>query len=199
MTFVREHSFKWAGFLAGSGLILSAAIAFRGVGGHLLGQSDLPNLKIASPRVVVLKRKRTLHLFDGTRLVRSYPIDLGFAPDGEKLRKDDGRTPVGEFRVVSKNAQSAYHRFIGLSYPGEKAVARGLASGLISAGEAASVRQALTDGRRPNWNTGLGGGIGIHGHRIGQDWTGGCVALSDTHMDELFDVLRIGDPVEILP
>ena len=28
---------------------------------------------------------------------------------------------------------------------------------------------------------------------------GGCIALSDEHVAELFAVLRIGDPVEILP
>jgi murein L,D-transpeptidase YafK len=140
-----------------------------------------------------------LHLFDGERLVRTYPVDLGVVPVGRKRRKEDGRTPVGTFRVVTKNADSPYHRFIGIDYPDVATAKWGLAHGLISEGEATSIRRALKAGRRPDWNTALGGGIGIHGHRIGRDWTGGCLALSDEHVEELFAVLRVGDRVEILP
>jgi len=156
-------------------------------------------LALDSPRVVVLKGKRLLHLFDGDALVRSYSVDLGFAPVGPKLRQGDGRTPVGKFRIVTKNAKSPYHRFLGLDYPNGKTVAWGLATGLISHGEAASIRRALAAGRCPDWGTALGGGIGIHGRRIGRDWTAGCVALGDEHVEELYAVLRIGDPVEVLP
>jgi hypothetical protein len=46
----------------------------------------------------------------------------------------------------------------------------------------------------------LGGGIGIHGGGgRGIDWTAGCLALPDEYAEELFEVLRVGDPVEILP
>ena len=154
---------------------------------------------LKTPRVVVLKSKRTLHLFDGETLARTYPIDLGAAPVGQKRRQGDGRTPTGSFRVVTKNANSRYHRFIGIDYPNEPAVRWGLARGLISPGEAASIKDGLREGRCPDWGTALGGGIGIHGRRRGRDWTAGCIALSNEHVEELFSVLRIGDPVEILP
>ncbi len=157
------------------------------------------SITLAAPRVVVLKGKRTLHLFDGDRLVRSYAIDLGGLPVGPKRRKGDRRTPIGAFRVVTKNAGSPYHRFLGIDYPDLGTTWWGLARGLISLGEAASIRKALGAGRCPDWGTALGGGIGIHGRRIGSDWTGGCIAMSDRHVEELFSVLRIGDLVEILP
>ena len=162
-------------------------------------QSSPERIVVTSPRVVVLKNKRLLHLFDGDRLVRTYAIDLGASPIGTKHRFDDGRTPVGRFRVVTRNPDSPYHRFLGIDYPNEASVAWGLAHGLISQGEGVSIRSALADGRCPNWRTALGGGIGIHGKRKGVDWTGGCVAVEDAHIEELFAVLRIGDPVEILP
>jgi murein L,D-transpeptidase YafK len=161
--------------------------------------ADSNTVLVTKPRVVVLKSKRILHLFDGDCLVRTYPIDLGTVPDGPKRRKDDQRTPVGRFRIVTKNPDSQYHRFLGIDYPDEAAVQWGLNNGLVSIGEARDIRRALEYGQCPNWMTGLGGGIGIHGHRIGRDWTGGCIALSDQHVEELFSVLRIGDPVEILP
>jgi len=188
---------------------LGVVIAIAGAFGLALGLSRVfgrgadrqpqAALTVTTPRVVVLKSKRALHLFDGDRLIRTYPIDLGLEPIGQKRRKDDARTPVGAFRVVTKNADSPFHRFIGLDYPNEEAVEWGLARGLVSMGEAKSIREALAAGRVPNWATALGGGVGIHGRRRGFDWTGGCAAVSDEAVEELFDVLRIGDRVEILP
>jgi len=156
-------------------------------------------LAIANPRVVVLKSRHLLYLLDGDEVVRSYHVDLGSSSFGPKERQGDRRTPLGSFRVVTKNRRSEYHRFIGIDYPDLPAVERGLARGLISRGEAASLREALAAGRCPDWATALGGGIGIHGGRKGTNWTAGCVAVSDAQIAELFDVLRIGDPVEILP
>ncbi|HNQ24945.1 MAG TPA: L,D-transpeptidase [Phycisphaerae bacterium] len=156
-------------------------------------------LTLNAPRVVVLKQQRVLHLFDGERLIRTYPVDLGTAPTGQKQRANDGRTPVGRFRVVRKNPDSPYHRFLGIDYPDAAAAQRGLQAGLISAGEAARLREAHDGGVCPDWTTVLGGGIGIHGHRRGWDWTAGCVALADEHVEELYSVLRLGDPIDILP
>lgn len=154
---------------------------------------------IRRPNLVVLKGERTLHLFDGETLVRSYRCDLGGSPVGDKRRAGDEKTPVGNFRIVSKNEGSPYRRFLGLDYPHRPAVGDGLAAGLVSDGAARSILDALGESRCPDWSTGLGGGIGIHGHGRGRDWTGGCIALSNTAIDELFDILRIGDRVEILP
>lgn len=154
---------------------------------------------LQAPRLVVLKGARRMHLFDGDGLVRTYRIDLGIAPVGQKLRVGDGRTPVGRFRIVTKNEASPYARFMGISYPDANAADRGHADGLVSTGLAGAIRAAFETGACPNWSTGLGGGIGVHGGRRGSDWTAGCIAVSDAAVRELFDVLRIGDVVDILP
>jgi len=154
---------------------------------------------IHDPHVVIVKSKRIAYLLDGDRVVRCYDIDLGFAPVGQKRTGHDGRTPEGAFRVVSINPASGYGRFVGLNYPDRPAVQRGVLEGLISAGDAAGMIEALEAGRCPDWRTPLGGGIGIHGGGRGVDWTAGCVAVSDEAVEELFRVLRVGDTVEILP
>lgn len=187
------------GVVSGGAMILAAAAVLAVGSGKEPALAPEPMVSLISPRVVVLKNKRVLYLFDGDRLVQSYRVDLGATPVGPKRCQGDGRTPLGAFHVVSKNANSRYHRFIGLSYPDLTTAEWGLAHGLVSVGEASSIRRAWGAGRCPDWGTALGGGIGIHGHRIGRDWTGGCIALSDEHVEELFSVLRIGDPVEILP
>jgi len=158
-----------------------------------------PLREVRHPHVVVLKSKRTLHLFDGDRLVRIYPIALGTQPSGQKLHAGDGRTPEGKFRICSRNPQSKYHRFLGIDYPDVPAAQRGLHDGLVSFGEFRDVVIAHNAGRCPSWSTALGGGIGLHGHGSAGDWTAGCIALDDADIEELYDVLRIGDEVEILP
>ncbi|MFQ5495355.1 MAG: murein L,D-transpeptidase family protein [Phycisphaerae bacterium] len=184
--------------LAGMGLLSVHAA----LGGAIRTDSNEKNgefLRVLDPAVVVLKSERRLHLFDGNGLVRTYEVDLGVEPSGPKRRREDGRTPTGRFSVVTKNPRSPYHRFIGIDYPDAATAESGLAVGLVSPGEALSIRRSLLAGHRPNWRTPLGGGIGLHGHRQGRDWTGGCVALSDPAIEELYRVLRLGDPIEILP
>lgn len=157
------------------------------------------DLTLRSPRVVVLKSAGTLHVFDGDALVRTYPIRLGSDPLGTKLREGDGRTPEGRFRVCTKNKSSPHYRFLGIDYPGHDDAARGLRHGLISSGEAAAIGEAIDQGDCPLWTTALGGGVGLHGMSGVQGRTAGCIALSDEHVEELFNVLRIGDEIEILP
>ncbi len=208
----RPRTVAAAGVVVGCALLIVVTVASAGRSRPIESRSPthlkpgvvapggtIEPILLASPRVVILKAKRTLYLLDGERLVRSYPIDLGAEPVGPKRREGDRRTPIGAFRVATKNADSPYCRFIGLDYPDSATAGWGLAQGLISPGEAASIRRARAAGRCPDWSTALGGGIGIHGRRLGRDWTGGCIALSDRQVEELFSVLRIGDPVEILP
>ena len=59
--------------------------------------------------------------------------------------------------------------------------------------------RALRRGRQPDWTTPLGGGIGLHGGGNDRDWTAGCIALTNETIGELDAILRLGDPIEILP
>ncbi len=157
-------------------------------------------LVVDEPRVVIVKSSSQLYLFDGDNLVRRYAIKLGPAPVGPKGRAGDGRTPEGRFLVCTKRADSPFHRFLGINYPDPATAERGLREGRISIGEAQAIREAHDEGGRcPSWRTALGGGIGLHGAAERLEQTAGCVALRDEHIDELFNVLRVGDEIEILP
>ena len=72
-----------------------------------LDKRELP--KIANPRLVIKKSERNLEIFDGEKLVKSYRIVLGFAPVGDKEIEGDGKTPLGEFYVFTKNDQSKFY------------------------------------------------------------------------------------------
>lgn len=156
-------------------------------------------LDVEDPRIVVLKSSGKLCLFDGDELRRIYRVCLGVQPVGDKQRLGDMRTPEGQFYVCVKNPDSPNGRFLGISYPHAPAVRRGVTSGLISPGEADRILQSLARGQRPNWTSALGGAIGIHDGLEKGTRTAGCLAVSRWAIQELYDVMEIGDPVEILP
>ena len=156
-------------------------------------------LPLAEPRIVVQKGARRLKLYAGGELVRVRRMALGFAPEGDKEKRGDGRTPEGDFYVCMKNERSKFHLSLGLSYPNEEDAARGLGAGLITRAQHRTIVGAVRAGRCPPWNTALGGEIFIHGGGTARDWTFGCVALENPEVKELFDALPAGTPVRITP
>jgi murein L,D-transpeptidase YafK len=151
-----------------------------------------------SPRVVIQKRDRRLSLYSGRKLLKEYPVALGRAPLGDKEQQGDGRTPVGEFYVCTRLRTSRFHRFMGLSYPAPTHAQRGLAEGRIPRAEYDRILASHRARRQPPWGTPLGGAIGIHGGGSGSDWTLGCIALDNEAIEELFAVLPIGVPVQVV-
>ena len=156
-------------------------------------------LPLTSPRLLVRKAARRVVLYDGDATVRVYRMVLGFAPEGDKVRQGDGRTPEGDFYVCVKNDKSRFHLSLGLSYPNEAAAERGLRDKIINRRQYERIVRALRNKQRPPWDTALGGEIMIHGGGTGGDWTLGCVALENPHIEELFKVLPMGTPVRIEP
>ena len=163
--------------------------------------NEKPKLKLplANPRVVIKKGSRKLLLYDGNKLMKTYKIGLSMIPFGDKEKEGDRRTPLGDFYICTRNENSRFHLFLGPSYPDVGDAERGLKTGEITDREFDAIIAAQAQRLRPPWKTGLGGEIGIHGNGTKSDWTAGCIALSDEDMDELWAVLKIGDPVTIEP
>lgn len=143
-----------------------------------------PPLQGQIDRIVVEKSARRLVVWQNGRPVRDWPIALGFAPEGDKLRQGDGKTPEGIFRIDRRNDRSAYHLSLGLDYPQPEDRAR-----------------ARQGGYDP------GGDIMIHGQpnsvpdglKVRGDWTAGCIALTNAQMRELWNVAALGTVVEVRP
>jgi murein L,D-transpeptidase YafK len=132
-------------------------------------------------RVLVEKaaRRLTLYAADGS-VVRVYRgIQLGWNPTGAKRFAGDGRTPEGHYRIDRGLEDSAYHLALHISYP--------------SAVDVANAR-----GRDP------GGAIFVHGQPNGMarpagDWTAGCIALSNSEIEEVWSLVGDGTPIDIAP
>ena len=154
---------------------------------------------MSDPKIIVWKSERRLDLYDGDEVVKSYRIGLGFAPEGDKEKEGDGRTPEGEYYICQKNPNSNYHLSIGMSYPNVKDATGGIRRGTITQDEHDRIAYAIESKRQPLWNTALGGEIFIHGSGSQSDWTLGCIALDNEDIEELYEVIPVGTVVVVNP
>jgi murein L,D-transpeptidase YafK len=154
---------------------------------------------LANPVLYVQKKERRLLVVDDKVLVRDYPVALGPRPKGDKCLRGDGRTPEGDFFVCVKNPSSKYNKGLGLNYPSPRHAEEAYQLGVISRDEYLKIIQANEKMTLPPDSTCLGGDIFIHGGGSGEDWTLGCVALRNDDIDELYEVIRVGTPVKIMP
>ncbi len=147
--------------------------------------------------IIIKKGERVLEVFEGGKVIKSYPVALGFAASGDKEIEGDGKTPEGEFYIFTKNEKSKFHLSLGLSYPNAEDARRGLAGGLIDQTDHDSILDAIATQKMPPQKTKLGGEIYIHGGGTEGDWTEGCIGLKNDDIEGLFDMIRVGTSVTI--
>ena len=163
-------------------------------------QYDITPLgRLVKPTILIEKSRLKLTVFDHNgQIVKRYRAAVG-ANRGDKLRKGDFRTPEGEFYICVKNPKSKYVLALGLSYPDISDAERAYREKLINKSQYDQIVYAIRKGRRPPWNTPLGGEIMIHGRRNGGRDTEGCIALEDKDIRELYPQIPIGTRVVIKP
>lgn len=152
---------------------------------NLYPEPRLPKNTVVD-KLVVYKSKRTLLAYAQGKLLKSYRISLGGEPIGAKKIEGDLKTPEGLYYINDKNQYSGYHKNLGISYPNDQNIAYARSLGKTA-----------------------GGDIKIHGLRNGMgfigklqrwtDWTFGCMALTNTEIDELYQAVPIGTPIAINP
>lgn len=124
-------------------------------------------------------------LKDG-EIIKSYKVSLGKNPVGPKVQEGDQKTPEGSYVLNSRKQNSKYYLAINISYPNES-----------------DIQNAQKLGVSP------GNSIAIHGlpkdledidkfqRRL--DWTDGCIAVTNTEMEEIWQLVPDGTPIEIKP
>jgi hypothetical protein len=168
-------------------------------------QGYVPEETLSNLWIRVSKSKQTLYVYEGVRMIKELPADLGSNFFADKVRRgganepDHWRTPEGVFFVVEKNPRSEYHKALVLNYPNAEDAVRGLKHGLISQPEHDAIIAAQQNYRKPPMKTLLGGWIEIHGDGTGArtNWTQGCIAIQNANLDELWSVVHVGTPVLI--
>lgn len=139
---------------------------------------------IKADSILVDKSDRTLILYKANEEVARYKnIRFGDAPEGHKRFEGDERTPEGRYTIDGRNPGSSYHLSLRISYP-----------------NASDRAYAEARGKSP------GGDIFIHGQPNGRnggpiksDWTDGCIALSNTEVEQIWRVVPDGTVITIRP
>jgi murein L,D-transpeptidase YafK len=137
-------------------------------------------------KVIIEKAARKLYLLQDGEVFRTFDIALGIMPVGDKQREGDFKTPEGNYRLDLRNPDSDYFLSIRVSYPDNDDLA-----------------DARTRGVNP------GGSIMIHGqpnepthsetYYRTQDWTNGCIAVSNSDMIDIWLMTDENTPIEIRP
>jgi murein L,D-transpeptidase YafK len=136
--------------------------------------------------VLINKSEKSLYLLTNDRVIAEYSVVFGSSPRGHKVQEGDERTPEGKYVLDYKNPHSKYFKSIHVSYPNSQ-----------------DRKRARELGVSP------GGDIMIHGqpNDLGWtrmfsqfvNWTDGCIALDDADMQEVWDAVDTGTPIEIIP
>jgi len=119
--------------------------------------------------VLVNKSEKKLYLIADGKPFKSYHVVFGANPEGHKQQKED----------------SAFYKAIHISYPNQH-----------------DIESAKKRGVNP------GGLIMIHGQHNGLgwlsfasqffNWTNGCIAVTNSEMDEIWQAVDVGVPIEIV-
>lgn len=151
-------------------------------------------------KIIVYKKKHRMIFYSQGKIVKSYKVMLGRGGMGPKKQEGDRLVPEGDYILDYKNPTSKFYKSIHVSYP-----------------NAIDIERAKKDGVNP------GGDIMIHGMpnlKIGFeswmyeldnnfldfisgniiqsfaiDWTAGCIAVKNSSMTEIYNIINV--PVSI--
>lgn len=136
--------------------------------------------------VKVDKSEKRMYLLDGNKTIKVFNIALGANPEGRKIKKDDEKTPEGRYELDSINKKSDFYRSMHVSYPNEKDEAEAKKAGVDPG------KDIMIHGQKNYWGW---------ASMITQlfNWTDGCIAVTNSEMDEFLELVSVGTPIQINP
>ncbi len=165
--------------------------------------------------IVVFKKKREMQLWAGKELYKTYNIKLSISYNNPlfigraKQREGDNQTPVGFYKISKKRKNTRFPKSLLIDYPNWKdkhnARVRGipedqLGGMILIHGNPYKVNKSVRD---------FAAKLGIEADTVENwardyfypffDWTNGCVAVTDSEMDEIFELVKKGTPINMYP
>lgn len=151
---------------------------------------DSLQLKKEQLHILIDKSDYKLFVRADTSIVKTYATVFGTNPIDDKLMQGDRSTPEGHFKVRAFYPHKRWSKFIWIDYPNESSWKKH--------------NKAKAEHRIPA-DAAIGGEIGIHGvpkNSAGlisnkQNWTWGCISLTNEDVDELYTIIYKNMPIEI--
>ena len=163
-------------------LLFSAIFASTAIFSVTSSANEFP----IADKVVIEKEKRKLYLLRNGSPFRTFDIALGSAPVGDKEKEGDFKTPEGEYFLDMRNPNSDYFLSIHVSYPDAKDRSDARQKGVSPGGQIMIHGQPNT----PTYSAGF--------YKT-EDWTNGCIAVSNSDMIDIWLMTPNTVPIEILP
>ncbi len=139
----------------------------------------------------VYKSQRYLILQHQNKIIRHYPIRLGFSPIGHKVQEGDGKTPEGRYVIDWRNRQSSFYKSLHVSYPNAKDHQNAQQLGVSTGGDIMIHGSATTKQVKALPN--------LMRYFPQKDWTWGCIAVRNIDMDEIWQLVNNSTVIEIHP
>ena len=136
--------------------------------------------------IIIDKMALTCNIYNAGKLVFTAPIEMGPNWMGDKNQRGDRKTPEGIYSISDKKSgsQTRYYKALLINYPNE--LDRRRFNAAKSTGDLSQKAQ-------------IGGLIEVHGDGgKGFHWTDGCIALTNTDMDQVIQKARVGTRIVIV-
>jgi murein L,D-transpeptidase YafK len=137
--------------------------------------------------IVIDKSRRLIHLMHNEQIIATYRMALGTSPVGDKQKEGDNKTPEGRYFVELKNIKSEYHLSLRLNYPNKQDIEEAARAGIKDPG-----KDIMIHGLPNNWFKRK-----MINHP--QDWTRGCIAVTDKEIEQIYATIDLGTYIEICP
>ena len=142
--------------------------------------------KVDVDTIVVEKAARKMYLMGGNEVIKEYDVSLGSNPIGHKQKEGDRKTPEGTYKISGRNPNSSFHLSLRISYPNEQDI-------LLAKEKSESAGSDIMIHGLPNKLPFLGG---IH---LWSDWTQGCIAVTNSEIEEIWELVGDGTKITINP
>ena len=124
---------------------------------------------------ILIKNKNTL-IFDDFE----FKCCVGKYGFSKNKREGDGKTPEGNYWITHKNPNSSFHKSLGISYPNKQ-----------------DEKYAKQNGFSPGKDIFIHGGPKNFLKHFFFDWTEGCIAVTDSEIDEIYNLVQEKTPIFI--
>ena len=141
--------------------------------------------------VRVYKGQRQVRVLQNGQVIKTYAMRLGFTPLGHKTTEGDGKTPEGRYTIDWRNPNSLFYKSLHISYPNAADQAQAAARGVSAGGDIMIHGSSNLPQGQPKQ--------ALYDYLPRNDWTHGCISVSNHDMDELWRNVKNGTKIEIYP
>ncbi|PKH87500.1 MULTISPECIES: L,D-transpeptidase family protein [Colwellia] len=134
--------------------------------------------------VKIDKSERRMYLLENGKTIKEYHVAFGENPKGHKEKEGDEKTPEGIYILDYKKEDSSFYRAMHISYPNQADLDNAKIKGFSAGG------LIMIHGQRNEL-----AGVSAFTQRF--NWTNGCIALTNSEMDQFMSLVKVGTKIHI--